>query len=500
MNVLLEKVKEVLFTVLPVAAIVMLLHFTVAPLAGSFLWSFLLGAAMIVLGLSIFLFGIDLAIEPLGDHIGKTISKSNKIWVMALVGLAIGFFVSIAEPDLQILAKQVQTVTGGQISSWTILLAVSVGIAAMLVAGLLRIVQNFPLYRLLTFLYGIIAVLSLFVSPEFFAVAFDASGATTGALTVPFILALSLGISSMKKSGKASEKDSFGLVAVTSTGAILGVLMIGICLRTGALTGELAHHPAQSSVLGAVMRLLPRTLLETLIAVLPLIVIFLCFQFKAFRFDARHLKRILKGFLYTWLGLTLFLVGVHSGFMNIGILLGQKIGGMNQPLFLIAIGFLLGFVTVLAEPAVHVLTHQIEVVTAGYVKRRIVLGALSVGVGAAVAMSVIRILLPPLQLWHILLPGYALSIGLSYYTPKLFVGIGFDSGGVASGPMTATFILAFVQGVADAVPGANVLTDAFGMIALVAMMPIIAIQLLGLIVKIKTRNQNHHRKEGMGHA
>ena len=486
MRILFEKVKEVLFSVLPITAIVLLLHLTVIPLPGVLLMRFILGTIFIVIGLSIFLFGVDIGVSPLGKHIGNALSRSKKIWIIVIVGVVVGFFVSIAEPDLQILAGEVASVTGGYISAMAILVSVSIGIGVMLVVGFFRILYNFPLYKLLTILYGIIFVLAFFISPEFLAISFDASGATTGALTVPFILAISLGVSLLKKDSIASEKDSFGLVAIASTGAILGVMLLGVFTR-GDISGivEPVGKVEEVSVLVPFVRKLPLLFFESVIALSPLVVIYIAFQIRVFKFGKKAFKKILKGLLYTLIGLVLFLLGVNAGFMDVGAFIGEKIAGLDNSLFSIGIGFALGFVTILAEPAVHVLTDQIETVTSGYIKKIVVLAALSIGVGAAVALSVLRITMPQIELWHFVLPGYIISIVMSFFVPKLFVGIAFDSGGVASGPMTATFILAFVQGVARGVPGADVLKDAFGMIALVAMTPIITLQILGLIVKIK---------------
>lgn len=489
LNVLLDKIKEVLYSILPITIIVLLLHFTLTPLSTLVLVRFLIGAMMIVLGLSIFLFGIEIGITPLGNNIGKAISKTNKIRVIVIVGFILGFFISIAEPDLQILANQVSTVTANAVTSMQLLIIVSIGIAAMLVLGLLRIVYNAPLHIILTIIYGIILILSFFVSPGFLAISFDASGATTGALTVPFILSLSMGISVMKKDSVASEKDSFGLVAIASTGAILAVLLQGVFMDMSGLNELPANEAAKStSLLGPFISNFKHVAWESFVAILPIIIIFLFFQLKFFHLKFKKFKKILKGLLYTLIGLILFLAGVNAGFMDVGVAIGEQIA--NYPLYVIVlIAFSLGFVTILAEPAVHVLTDQIETVTSGFVKKRIVLAALTIGVGSAVALSMVRICIPAIQLWHILLPGYIISVVLSFIVPKLYVGIAFDSGGVASGPMTATFILAFSQGVANATQGADLLNDAFGMIALVAMTPIITLQLLGLIVKVKSRKK-----------
>ena len=482
-----------LFSVLPITVIVILLHFTLTPIPRESLERFVIGAIFVIFGLSVFLFGVDLGISPLGTNIGAAVSKSNKVWIVVAVGLVLGFFISVAEPDLQILARKVAEVTGGDVSMISILLVVSAGIGVMLVAGFLRIVYNFSIRMVFLICFGCIFVLSLAVffflpanAPVFLAISFDASGATTGALTVPFIIALAVGVSTLKKDSLASESDSFGLVGVASTGAIIGVLLMGVVSKPDGLTAALrAEEHTSSGLFAPFFHELSELWLETLIAVLPLAVILLAFHFKSLRLHGKQLRRIIKGLLYTYLGLVIFLAGVNAGFMGVGFIIGNKIALLDSKVYAIAAGFAIGFVTILAEPAVHVLTDQIEEITSGYIKKRVVLGALTIGVGAAVALAIVKIVAPGMQLWYILLPGYTIAIVLSFFVHKLFVGIAFDSGGVASGPMTATFILAFSQGVADTVSGADVLTNAFGMIAMVAMTPIITLQLLGIVYQVK---------------
>ena len=487
MNRLAEKLRETLLAVLPVTIIVTVLHFTLTPVDVLVLLRFFIGAAMIVVGLAVFLFGVDLGVTPIGKLMGTELAKSDRIWIIAIAGLLLGFFVSIAEPDLHILAGQVDQVTDGMINKMVLVAIVSVGIALLLVLGFIRILFNIPLYKILFVLYLIILVLAVFSPEAFIAISFDASGATTGAFAVPFILALSIGISALKKDSKASEKDSFGLVAIISTGAVMTALIMGILVDLDGLTGTLnVDNISDQGLLEPFLKKFPVLTLEALIALTPLIILFITFQFIRFKLPGRQLSRILKGLLYSLIGLVLFLVGVNAGFMSLGHLVGHQLAAMDSALYLIMIAFVLGLVTILAEPAVYVLTKQIEEVTSGYINRSLILIAFSLGVGCAIALSAIRVLVMDIRLWHYLLPGYAIALGLMFIVPKLFVGIAFDSGGVASGPMTATFILAFIQGAAEASAGADVLADGFGMIAMVAMMPIITIQLLGLVFKVKT--------------
>ena len=487
MGALAEKLKEVLFSVIPVVIIVLILNFTIVPLESTLFIKFIIGAVFITLGLTLFLLGVESGVTIIGNKMGEAITKTNKLWIVLIAGLILGFFVSIAEPDLHIVAEQVDLVSSGSISKWSIVLVVSIGIAIMLAVGMGRILYSFPLFKLLTILYGIILILSILSSKAFLAISFDSSGATTGALTVPFIMALAVGVSRMKKDSKASEKDSFGLIGVVSTGAIIAVMVMSIFSGSNEITGTLGENISSDSIIQILWYEFRVIGIEIIVALLPILFLFLIFQKISFKINFRELRKIGFGLLFTYVGLVVFLVGVNTGFMKVGNEVGYKIATMDNKGFVIIVGFLLGIVTIMAEPAVYVLTNQIEDVTSGYVKRKVVLFTLAIGVGFAIAFSVIRILIPDLQLWQFLLPGYMMSIALTYISPKLFVGIAFDSGGVASGPMTATFILAYTQGVAKATPGVNVMVDGFGVIAMVAMAPLISLQILGVIFRLKSR-------------
>lgn len=486
-NLLIDKLKEVLSAVLPIVTLVLLLHFTLVPLAIPILMKFLLGALAVIGGLTLFLIGIDLGITPIGRELGVIIAKSNKLSIVIIGGLILGFFVSIAEPDLSILATEISVVTNHLLDSTLIVMVVSIGIALLFTLGLLRMLFSIPLNWVLWTVYGVIFIIALFTSNEFLAVSFDASGATTGALAVPFVLAVSRGISVLKKDSQSAEEDAFGLVAVASSGAILAVLILSLVMGLTQLTGNShVNLDTSTTILKPFLEGLSKTLTDSLIALLPILLIFLVVNHLFIKVTARKLRKIVLGVVYTLAGLTLFMLGVNVGFMQVGTLIGNALTQIN-PIYPLIFGFILGLVTILAEPAVHILTHQIEDVTAGYVNRKNVLITLALGVALAIFLSILRIIVPSIQLWHYLLPGYIISMLLSLFVPRLFVGIAFDAGGVASGPMTATFILAFAQGVASAIDGANVLLDGFGIIATVAMTPIIALQVLGLLFKLKSK-------------
>ena len=490
MSALKSKLKEVLQAVLPIMAIVLVLHVTIAPLSQGLMPKFLVGGLLLVIGLAIFLFGVDQSIDPIGQSIGKMLTNSGKLALVVTVGLVLGFFISYAEPDLHILARQVSDVTNGQFGHTLMVVAVSIGIAVMMTLGMLRIQKNIPLKFVFLMAYGLIFILSLFSSEDFLSIAFDASGATTGALTTPFMLALAAGVSSMKKSSKSAEADSFGLVGISSTGAIIGVLVAGLVMGINKLGGTMPPPEAvKQSVLGAYVGLLPVIGKETIVSLAPVAVSYILFQIFSFKEPRQRVSGIIKGLLMTYAGLVLFLTGVNGGFMEVGRQVGITLAGMDSKAPVLFVSFLLGLVTVLAEPAVIVLTHQVEEVTGGFVKRPLVLIFLSLAVGLAVLMATLRTIVPEIKLWMYLVAGFGGAVTLAFFVPDLFVGMAFDAGGVATGPMTATFSLAFVQGIAIQTPTADIVTDGFGMIAIVAMMPVLALEILGLIYRVKTRKR-----------
>lgn len=490
MNVINSKAKEVFFSVIPIVVLVLFLSITIVDIEKVLIIRFMISSFFVVLGLTVFLIGVDIGISPLGSLTGLSIAKTNKLWIVVLSGIVLGFFISVAEPGLLVLSAQVSDITLGNVSTFSILVTVSIGLAIMLSLGFIRIFYNIPLYKILFFLYTIIFILAIFVSREFLAISFDASGATTGVLAVPFILSLSVGISKLKKDSKASEKDSFGLVAIASTGAIISVIILDLFSNNTEFAKTLdAKILENASVMGAFFDNILPTLKESFLSILPLLIIFLVLNFFSFKLNKRDRKKIIAGFIFVFLGLFIFLIGVNTGFMDVGRTIGEELVTMESKNYIIGLSFLLGIVTILAEPAVHVLTHNIEEVTSGYIKRKSVLITLSIGVGLAVMLSVIRVLVPAIQLWHYILPGYLICLLLTFFTPKLFVGIAFDAGGVATGPVTATFILAFIQGAANAFETADLMVDGFGMIAMVAMMPIISLEVLGYIYKLKTKKK-----------
>lgn len=495
MNELIGKLKEVLMAVLPITFIVILLNFTISPLNSNMLSAFLIGDILIIIGLTIFLYGIDQGLEPIGHEVGNTITKSGKYSVVIVVSLILGFFISYAEPDLHILANQVNEVTNGAFNNVLMVIVVSVGICVMMTVGMLRILKNIRLRYVLLASYLVILVLAIFSNSDFLAIAFDSSGATTGAITVPFILALTAGVSAMKKDRDLNGADSFGVIGISSTGAIIGVLMVGLVLGESELTGAAPKEVAlNNGILDLYASEFFRIAVESFFTLFPIIITYAILQIFILKQKKRRVLDIIRGIIFTFLGLVLFLLGVNGGFMEVGSTLGMQLASKNSAAPTLLIALLLGVSTVMAEPAVHILTQQVEEVTGGTVKRNMVLIFLAISVGAAIFLSSLRIIVPGIELWMYLLPGFGIAIILSFFVPDLFVGMAIDAGGVASGPMTATFSLAFVQGIAIQTPTADVVTDGFGMIAIVAMMPIVAIEIFGIIYKIKLRNAYNSRR------
>ncbi|HHW75355.1 MAG TPA: DUF1538 domain-containing protein [Firmicutes bacterium] len=481
MNLLAEKMKEVSRTLLPVVLLVLLLCFTIVDVGANIILRFLVGSVMLLLGLAIFLWGVDLSINPIGEYMSREVATSRTPFKIAALSFLLGFLITVAEPDLLVLGSQIETASGGVLSASVIVYIVSIGVGVLISLGVFRLLQDLPLNIFMLITYGIIIVLAIFVSEEFLAISFDASGATTGALTTPFVLAISLGLSKIK-GGMRSEENSFGLVGIMSAGPILAVMLLSIMTGQKNIEGEAIEFALAEGVLGPIVNAIPPIFVESLIALLPITALFFIFNFSKFKLPRNELLRIVKGLALILIGLILFLTAVTSGFMDMGRVIGMGLAGTNRWL-LLAVGFLLGMIVVLVEPAVHVLGEQIEEVTSGHIPLNIIRATLSIGVALAVAFSMLRIVVPAVKLWYFLIPGFALAMVLSFIAEPIFVGIAYDAGGVASGPMTATFVLAFAQGAASITDTANVMIDGFGVIAMVAMAPVLSLMVLGTMFR-----------------
>ena len=481
-KILQEKISEALSSVLPIAFIVLLLSVTITPLPLDMLALFLVGTVMLILGTAFFSLGTDVAMTPMGEGIGAQMPKTKNLWVVCGITLIIGVLITIAEPDLQVLATQVSTIPN-PVLIWT----VALGVGVFFVIAVLRTLFQISLSRLLLVFYPLVFILSAFVPNEFVSVAFDSGGVTTGPITVPFIMAMGVGLASIR-GDRGSQDDSFGLVALCSIGPILSVLILGICYGGSDATYTPVTIPDVDDTrqLAAMFTsALPDYIREVVTALLPILFFCVVFQLIFRRFSRFQLQKIAVGFLYTFIGLALFLTGVNVGFMPAGHYLGVQMAQMEQSWLIIPLSMVIGYFIVTAEPAVHVLNKQVETITNGGISQRAMMLSLSIGVAVSLALSMVRVL-TGLSIYWLLIPGYAVALGLTFFVPKIFTGIAFDSGGVASGPLTTTFLLPFAMGACEAV-GGNILTDAFGIVAMVAMTPLITIQLLGLIYQFRSK-------------
>lgn len=477
MRELREKIKEALVSTLPVTAIVYLMALTpLFSLTQTELVTFTVGAVMLILGIGLFSLGADLAMTPMGTHVGSGLSKQKKLGLLLSVCFVLGMLITIAEPDLQVLANQVSAVMNGTV----LIYAVGVGVGSFLVVAILKIVFRRSLSQILMLFYMLLFALALMLvvrgNSPLLPMGFDSGGVTTGPITVPFIMALGVGISNVL-GDRRSKENSFGLVSLCSVGPVLAVLVLGI-FSSSNLTYEVPDYTVSEDILGAFLHTAGHTCKEVAIALGLIVVFFLICQVAFLKLSGKHLKKIAVGVLFTYLGLVIFLTGVNVGFMPIGYKLGHTLGSSDSR-FLIGFGLLCGVLTVLAEPAIHVLNAQVEDVTGGLVSKKSMMIGLCVGVGASIALSMIRIVFD-FSLVYYVIPGYFIALALSLFVPPVYTAIAFDSGGVASGPMTSGFILPFAVGVCVAMQGSEaVLRDGFGVVALVAMTPLITIQLLG---------------------
>lgn len=477
---LMEKLKESLAAVLPILGIVLLLCFTIAPIPPSILMAFLIGAVLLVIGMMFFTLGAEMAMTPMGERIGTKLTQTKKLGIVVLLCFILGFIITISEPDLQVLAQQVPSVP-----NLTLILAVAAGVGIFLVAAVLRMLFGIALSHMLLILYPLVFLLAFFVPADFLAVAFDSGGVTTGPMTVPFIMALGIGFSAVR-SDKHAENDSFGLVALCSVGPILAVLLLGMIYRPegGAYTAaQLPDIPDSIALWKMFSDGIPHFMWEMLVSLLPIVVFFGIFQIVSLKLTKKTLLKILVGIGYTYIGLFLFLTGVNVGFMPAGNYLGQVIADLPYKAIIVPIGMVIGYFIVKAEPAVYVLTEQVEEITSGAISGKAMGLSLSLGVSLSLGIAMIRVLTGISIFWFII-PGYAIALILSFFVPRIFTAIAFDSGGVASGPMTATFLLPFAMGACDAL-GGNIVTDAFGVVAMVAMTPLITIQILGAVYQWK---------------
>ncbi len=486
-----EKLLESLSSVLPITGIVLLLSIIIVPMDIGTAALFLVGAVMLIVGMGFFQLGAEMSMTPLGKGIGAEVAKTGRLPLILTIAFLMGAIITIAEPDLQVLAEQVPSV-----SNYALIITVAVGVGIFLAMAVLRILLHINLSTMLIFLYAGMLTFSFFVPKDFLAVAFDSGGVTTGPITVPFIMAMGVGLASVS-SDKDAADDSFGLIALSSVGPILAVMLLGVLSGSAEAEYSLPAVPpvfTTRDVAQLFLHELPDYFGEVAISILPIAAVFFVFQLLTRRYHGSRLSRIIMGFVYTYLGLVLFLCGVNIGFSPVGISLGSDLASSSAQWLLVPIGMLIGYYIVKAEPAIQVLNRQIQDVTNGAISEKAMNTALSVGVSVSVGLAMLRILTGIAIHW-IVIPGYIIALVLSRLVPKMFVGIAFDSGGVSSGPMTTTFLLPLSMGACEAL-GGNVMTDAFGVVALVALTPLIAVQLMGVSYAIKLKKLEETRCAG----
>jgi len=490
---LLIKLKESLISVLPIAVIVLIISFTpLAPLSATEQITFAVCAVFLILGIGLFNLGADLAMTPMGEHVGTGLTKSKKVIVLVSVCFIMGVLITVAEPDLSVLAKQVSDVMNNTV----LIVTVGVGVGLFLVVSVLKIVFHKSLSMLLMFFYMMLfAVCALLIESgksSFLSLSFDSGGVTTGPITVPFIMALGFGIATTV-GGRDANENSFGLIALCSIGPMIAVMILALA-SNGEMSPEtlqaLATYETVEESIATIGHAILDTVKNVAIALGLIVAFFFILQFTVLKLPRQKLAQIGIGIVYTFLGLVIFLVAVEVGFMPIGFKLGTLIADFSKPV-LAVFGFVIGLVVVLAEPAVHVLNKQVEEVTGGGVRKIEMVIALSIAVGVSICLSIIRMIFH-FSLLYYLIPGYLISLALSFFVPKIYTAIAFDSGGVASGPLTSSFILPLIVGACVAVNGspANILTDAFGVVAMVAMTPLITIQALGFKAVMSTKVRN----------
>ena len=522
MNNITKVLKEAIQSVLPIFAIVLILSVSAASMGSGVIVTFLFGTVLLIFGMAFFTIGSTISMEPLGEGIGITIGKLKKPIIPLLLCFGLGIIITIAEPDLTVLAGQLEDslindwvnslseslgTKATVVAQWILILFVALGVGIFLAISYIRSRKGIKLNTLLLIFYGIILVLSLFVPKEFVPTSFDSGGVTTGPITVPFIMALGAGIASISTSKNARE-NSFGLIALCSVGPILAVMIIGCIFRptdidvTSSISIPETSREAFEMFLEGIYRMEvspdhpPKAegyAIEVLVALAPLVGFLCIFQLITKRFTKHQLIRMCVGFVYTYIGLVLFLTGANVGFMPAGRLIGEKIASSDMKYLLVPLGAVMGYFVVSAEPAVQSLKKQVEEITNGSVSQKSIGLALSIGVACSVGIAMLRVLFD-IPVLPILAFGYVLSLVISFFVPPIYTGIAFDSGGVASGPMATTFILPFAIGACSAL-GKSILEFAFGVVAMIAMTPLIAIQVLGLIGEIKRKKQLAQAKE-----
>lgn len=487
-----QTVKETFYSSLPLAVIIVIC-LMIAPLnsPGDY-FKIIVGYGCVVFGQSMFLIGLETSILPIGRMVGGSFAKYNKLAFVLSFGFVFGLLATVAEPALAVLAKQIGGIiplVNSTLFIWITATGIGIGVAIALV----RIVKNINIKLVFAILYIVVFILVIFLPNEFIALAFDGSGATTGDVSVPFILVLGMGISSTFSKSKTND-DSLGIIGISSAGPIIAVLLYGIIIKAigGALPPENVYDMTTEKSLGAILL---GNLLDVALAVLPIVLISVPFLIFLIKLPKRTFVRLMFGVIPVYIGLLIFLSGIDFGFGFIGQYIGQIFFDPSRPdgfkWLLLLVGFILGSAITVSEPAVTVLGDQIEELTNGHIKKLTIRITLAIGIGFASLLSILKILTEA-NILYFLVPLYAISLIMMIFTPKLFVGLAFDSGGVTGGALTSAFLtpltLSIAQSVAKAHGGKlSLLSNGFGIISFISVTPLIAIQALGIIYNIRLK-------------
>ena len=469
--------KNACVTILPIAVFVMFIVL-LTPADKSISISFILSALLLIFGSSLFTFGAEISMELIGNKIGKSLVKSKKVWLILIVGFIIGTIVTVAEPDLLVLAEQLTS-----IPKFLLILIISIGVGVCVSLAACRSLFGLNLNVMLIIGFIIIFILMFFVPLDFIPVAFDSGGVTTGTMSIPFILTLGMGLVSSRIDKKARE-GSFGLVALASTGPIIMVLLLGMFMNYESGMSFDSSIYTHFSFADYVIQL-GKCFKDVIISISPIIVVFIIYYFITKKVSKREMRKIIFGTFITILGLTIFLTASNVGFLNMGYYLGSYISGTDYKMWLIPIIMILSFFIAIAEPAVVILLDQIEEFTEGGISNNLLKIALALGVSIASGLAMYRVFTGTSFMIYAFV-GYGIALLLTFFIPKVFTAIAFDAGGATGGSLTTTFLLPMAIGACVTI-GGNVYTDAFGLASMVSLVPIITIEIVGFIYSLKTR-------------
>ncbi len=499
----LRTLKEVFLSSLPLAIIIIVICTFVAPLDNpSDYIKLAIGYASVVFGQALFLIGLDLSILPVGKLVGSSLAKFNKGIFVILFGILFGILATVAEPALVVLARQTHMIMNG-VNEIAFVWILSTGVGIFVGLALYRVVRDMNIKVVFAILYILIFLAVIFVPDEFVALAFDGSGATTGDISVPFILALGMGISATMSKRKTND-DTFGIIGIASVGPILAVFVYGIVMKIkygGEIPPAGIYDPGTTE---SFLKILLSNVTGVALALIPIVVVFLPFQLFIVKLPKKQFKRMMLGIAPVYIGLLIFLSGIDYGFAFAGKYIGEIFLNASRPEWfkwlLLPLGFILGVAITLSEPAVTVLGEQLEEITNGHIKKLTIRITLAIGIGFASLLSMAKILTQVNILWF-LIPLYALSLIMMLFTSSLFVGLAFDSGGVTGGALTSAFLTPLTLGTAQAVAltagskAQSVLTNGFGIIAFISVTPLIAVQALGVVYDNKVKQSKKIQTE-----